>query len=351
MTHQSHRTPGIATIGNQTGFWLRTRRFLWVLSAYVCLLVLLPGCAERRNSETIQIGISDFPAYELLYLAQERGFFRDEGVKVRIVEFSSQSDAASAFGNGRLDGIATTVVEMVIANATAPGSVRAVWVIDYSQGADVILAPARIRNIADLKERRVGLEVSSVSLLLLNRALQKEGLALNDVKLINMSPLAGEAALAEGKIDAIVSYTPHSERLLKLPGIRKIFDSNSIPGEILDILAFKADLIDARPDDIKRILRAYQRALFFLRDQPQQAIVIMAQREHIDAQSFRRLLGNDMHILSAEEQVSYFELGGTLEQKIALTVDVLQQSGLIQSMPNRRQLIYDSALPFSNSKH
>ena len=219
---------------NSRKIWLRALRVLLTLSTYIGLLALLPGCGDRQTSRTIQIGINDFPAHELLYLAQEKGFFREEGVDVRIVEFSSLGDSAIAFRNKQLDGVATTLVELVTESADAPGSIKAIWALDYSRGADVILARENISTIAALRGRRVGLEASSVSLLLLGRSLQKAGLTLNDVKLVEMDPLRSESALETSKVDAIVSYSPYADRLLKRPGIRKIFDSSAIPTEILD---------------------------------------------------------------------------------------------------------------------
>jgi len=330
---------------------LRALAAVIAVPAALCVLVLLPACDARQGGGTIQIGINDFPAYELLYLAQEKGFYRDEGVAVRIVEFASLSDAATAFGNKQLDAIATTLVDLVIADQNDPGSMRAGWVINYSNGADVILGGTRVRNIADLKGRRVGLEAASVGLLVLGRALQLNNLSLKDVKLVNLDPLSGESALVRGEIDALVTYAPYSVRLEKKPGIRKIFDTRTIPGEVVDVLAFSAELMAGRASDIKRIVRAYMRAQSFLREQPEQAIAIMAQRERIDALSFRQVLENDLHLLTAEEQADYFQSGAGLDQYIGLTATYLQDIGRIKVAPDARRMVIGSALLHGNAKH
>jgi len=165
-----------------------------------------------------------------------------------------------------------------------------------------------------------------------------------------MEPLSGETALTRGEIDALVTYAPYSERLAKKPGIRKIFDSRAIPGEVVDVLAFSANLIAEREADIQRVIRAYQRAQSFLRDQPEQAIAIMAQRERIDPLAFRRALENDLHILNGQEQAAYFQAGGPLEQYIRRTTDFLQRIGRIKDAPDARKMLFDSALPRADGR-
>lgn len=315
------------------------------MPAALCAVVLLSACTDWQSNRPIQIGINDFPSYELLYLAQEKGFYRDEGVAVRIVEFASLSDAAMALGNKQLDAIATTLVDLVMVNQNAPGSVKAGWVIDYSNGADVILAGTQVRNVADLKGRRIGLETSSVGLLLLGRALQLNRIELKDVKLVDLDPLSGESALARGEIDALVTYAPYSERLAQKPGIWKIFDSRAIPGEVVDVLAFSAGLVAERASDIKAIIRAYMRAQSFLREQPAQAIAIMAEREHIDAESFRKVLENDLHVLTSEEQAPFLQAGGRLETYISRTIDFLRRTGQIEPALDARRLVFEPGLP------
>lgn len=330
---------------------LRALAAVLALPAALCVLVLLSACGAPQGGSTIQIGISDFPGYELLYLAQEKGFYRDEGVAVRIVEFTSLSDLSTAVSNNQIDAAAWTLEDLVIQNETSRGTMKAGWVIDYSTGADVILSGAHVRNVADLRGRRVGLETSSVGLFVLGRALQLHSIDLKDVQLVDMEPVSGEVALPRGEIDASVSYAPYSERLAKKPGIRKIFDSRAIPGEVIDVLTFSSNLITTRQADIQRVIRAYQRAQSFLRDQPEQAIAIMAQREHLEPLAFRRALENDLRLLTWREQAAYLRAGGLLEQQIRRTTDFLQSVSRIQDAPEAREMIFDSFRSPGNGRH
>jgi len=130
---------------------------------------LLSACA-KDVPQTIRIGINSYPAYELLYLAQEKGFYRQEGVDVKILEFSSLSDVTASLANGRIDGAATTLVDLILMQARYGTGAQAVLVIAYSAGADMLLARAPIGGLADLRGKTVGLEIDSLGQLRVSRA-------------------------------------------------------------------------------------------------------------------------------------------------------------------------------------
>jgi NitT/TauT family transport system substrate-binding protein len=279
-------------------------------------VALLAACA-KEVPQTIRIGINSYPAYELLYLAQEKGFYRQEGVDVKIVEFSSLSDVTASMANGQIDGAATTLVDLVLMQARYGIGARAVLVIAYSAGADMLLARAPIGGLADLRGKTVGLEIDSLGMLVLGRALEVAGLAPTDLKLVNMDQASGERALAGGQIDALVTYPPFATRLLANPTLRKLFDTSSVPGEVIDVLAFSDALIDGRPEDVRRIARAYTRAQEFLRTERAEALAIMARREDIEVQEFAAALEGDIRLLGESDQAPYFADAGLIDQQLS----------------------------------
>jgi NitT/TauT family transport system substrate-binding protein len=324
--------PPTTTMLSQTRSGAASRAFRLAVLAML-FAGLLAGCSARR-AEPIRIGINAFPAYELLYLAQEKGFYAEEGVAVRIVEFSSLSDTRLSLESGAIDGAATTLTDLIISASRRRAQAGVVWVIDASTGGDMIVAREPVRRMADLKGRRVGLEADSLGLEVLARGLELAGLALDDVTLVALDQPAGKEALAGGRIDALVTYPPVATQALERPGTRKIFDTNAIPGEVVDVLAFTRALLDSRPDDVRRVLRAYERALAYLRTNEAEAIAIMAGREHIPAADFRAALREDMHVLTRREQTPYFASGGVLEKGIARGARNLRALGRVDGAPD-----------------
>ena len=89
--------------------WLCRPRVRWLVVAVLSLGV---GCSPEKPT-TLRVGINPWPGYEFLYLAQEKGFYRDAGLDVRLVEFSSLADTRRAYERGQINAIGTTVIEVL----------------------------------------------------------------------------------------------------------------------------------------------------------------------------------------------------------------------------------------------
>lgn len=297
------------------------------LARWIALLVLVTlWSCDQRDAPPVRIAINPWPGYEFLFLAREKGYFREEGVAVDLVELESLSDARRALERGTVDGMATTLIEVLQARARSQLMPKVVLIADFSSGADVIVAGAGINGIEHLRGRRIGTEVASLGMFILARALEQAGLGLDDVTVVPMSQRHIEQAFSEGAIDAAVTYPPFSVSLLKRPGLSRIFDTRAMPREVIDVVSIDSRLLDERPRDMAAIIRAWNRAVVYSQDHPDEAHAIMARRIGITVEEFRDSL-NGIHILSEEEQREMFEPGGVLDTVAAKVETLLRASG------------------------
>jgi NitT/TauT family transport system substrate-binding protein len=287
-----------------------------ILGLVFASLIFLPGCGES-SKEALRIGINAWPGYEFLYLAATKGYFEAEGVPVKILEFDSLADARRAFERGQLDGFATTVVEVLQARDESNRRPQVFQVIDYSEGADVVIAHPSIGTMADLKGKRVGVELASLGVFMLARSLEKAGLTLDDVVAVSSDQVAMAEEFLAGNLDAVVTYPPRSLELLRDGKAKIVFSSSELPGEIVDVIAVDAEVIARRPEDVKRVSRAFYRAVEFARSNKAEAYGIMGAREGISAQEFEEALQDGIRIVQASEQESFLgtdgKLGGVVE--------------------------------------
>lgn len=271
---------------------LRSRALAFPILRHLPLLVAAAalsctfGCAPEKPTAW-RIGINPWPGYEFLYLAQEMGFYRDAGLDVRVVEFSSLADARRAYERGQINVIATTVIEVLQIREHSPRSPQIVQVVDYSNGADLILARPGLTNAASLRGARIGVELASLGVYVLVRGLEQGGLGLADVQPVSMDQLSMGDAFRKGELDAVVTYPPASIQLLRDTKASTVFTTAEIPGEVLDVIAVEAELNTRRPGDVARLLRAYHRAIAYARQHPAEAYRIMAGRQGITPEEFR----------------------------------------------------------------
>lgn len=298
-------------------------------------LWLVVGCSPE-SSPSLRLGINPWPGYEFLYLAQEKGFYRDEGLDLRIVEFSCLSDARRAYERGQINVLATTVIDVLQIRDNCERSPQIVQVVDYSDGADAILARAGIADGAGLRGARVAVEPASLGGYVLGRGLEKNGLGLADVRPVSMDQVSMLDAFPKGEVDAVVTYPPTSIKLLRDGAAHKVFSTAEIPGEVLDVIAVEAAVNAERPEDVARLLRAYHRAVAYRQQYPDDADRVMAGRENITPAEFREALTGGIRRLFESDQADYLQPGGKLTAVIDISDRLLRQSGQVKG-PDRRK--------------
>ncbi len=271
----------------------------------ILALILLCHACVKKPPEPVKIGINLWPGYEFLYLAEKKGFFQEAGVNIKLVQMSSLSDSQRAYINGRIDGQASTIIEAVQSAQLSDRPPKIALITDYSNGGDLIVASADITAITDLRGRRVGCEVGALGIYLLNRALILAGMNIEDVEIVNVGQLEGESALLAGEIDAFVTYPPTSVSILQHRRFTTIFSSAQIPFEIVDTVSISAAVIDRRPELVRGLHTAWQKALTYSANNPDEAYQLMAEHEGIGVEEFKAVL-SDLVILNAAQQRSLF---------------------------------------------
>ena len=299
------------------GFWRN-------LKAIVCAAALggLAAC-DVPSDPPLRIGLSPWPGYSFLVLAEREGYFAREGVDVKLVNLTSPADVRRAYERGQIDGMASSLLETLEVGVRSDRQPRIVFATDFSNGADVILARPSIRKVADLKGKRVAAEPGSLDVYLLARALDLAGLGLADVELVSVPQTNMAQAFARGEIDAFAAYPPRSVDLLNGGTVRKIFDSSMIPGEIVDVLVFDAETLQRRRASVASVVRAWDRAVKQAAEDPNKSLGIMAGWLGMETEDLRRLLGQ-IEILRSRDQEEILADDGSITRSLALSKRILQ---------------------------
>lgn len=274
----------------------------------------------------IRIGINPWVGYEYLYLAEHKGFLDEEGLNVELLEYGSLEDVKVSFELGQTDGITSTVAEVIQANADGKRTLQSVLVADFSNGADVILAKSPIGSVKQLHGKKIAVERASLGIFILARALEKSGLTLDDVQPLAFDQPGMLSAMADGSIDAAVTYPPYAIEMTRQGNVHRIFDSSALPGEILDVISLDSALLAQRPHLAAAFARAWTKALAYAEQHPQDAYTIMSQRQGISVDEFALAL-KGIHLVTSEEQSELMKPGGRLEHALVFMSGILHRSG------------------------
>lgn len=265
--------------------------------------------AATHAAEPLKIGYSDWPGWVAWEIAIEKDMFKEEGVEVAF-EWFDYVASMDAYAAGQLDAVAMTNGDTLVTGATGAQSVM-ILVNDYSNGNDMIVAKPGIKTVAELKGKKVGVEIGFVGHLLLLNALEKNGLTESDVELVNVPTNETPQVLASGQVDAIVAWQPNSGQALNLvPGSTRIYSSADEPGLIYDVLAVTPSSLATRKNEWEKVVKVWYKAVAFLKDPATQeeAVSIMAARVGLKSDEYKGFL-EGTKILSLDEVKAFLEKG------------------------------------------
>jgi len=297
------------------------------LASLLLLALFQTSCSKRQDA--ISIGINAWPGYEYIYLAEAKGFYEKHGVNVKIVEFNSLADARQAYERSHLSGLACTIVEHCQILDNCDREPRISLIADYSNGGDVIIADEEISSIADLKGRRIGLEIGSLGIYILARVLEKAGLDFDDVKAVGSDQLNLVNQIAAGDIDVAITYPPHSVNMLREGALGQIFSTADIPNEVLDILIFDQTFLSQREAEARAVIEAIYEAQEWAASNKDEAYGIMAAREGISPEEFKTIIEEDIVIVGRSQQADFFEQPEALISTLRKCDSILRKTGQV----------------------
>lgn len=277
------------------------RRALWLLTC-AALLAALSGCI-REPEPALRIGTNVWIGSEPLYLARELGHL-DLGA-VQLVEYPSASEVLRAYRNQAIDGMVISLDELfsLAVDGLQP---RAILVVDVSHGADAVVGRRGMRSMHDLKGRPVAVESGALGAFVLSRALALNGMQPADVRVVHLESNEQPGAFEKGQIDGAVTFDPYRVQLLR-SGATTLFDSTQIPGEIVDLVAVRASVLEKQPNAVRALLSGWFAALEYMKLDPKDAARRMGIRQQTSGEQFLAAL-RGLHIPSREQNLRM--LGG-----------------------------------------
>jgi NitT/TauT family transport system substrate-binding protein len=213
--------------------------------------------------------------YGPLFIAQEKQYYEQNGVKVELSKIEDPKLRFAALAAGQLDGLVSTLDALSL-YYKPDLQIQAVLALDTSSGGDGIVAKKDIKSVADLKGRTVAYNPGSVSDFYLNYVLQEAGLTIADVQAVSMKQDDAGAALVAGKVDAAVTWEPWLSKAKEAPDGQVLTDSSKTPGLIVDVLIFRKDVIQSRKAEVQAMIKGWMQANEYYKTNKDDAVAIMA---------------------------------------------------------------------------
>ncbi|MEO6598624.1 MAG: ABC transporter substrate-binding protein [Polyangiaceae bacterium] len=267
------------------------------------------SAAPMPTGPTLKIAYSDWPGWVAWEVAIQKGWFKEAGVNVEFKWFD-YVPSMDAFTANKVDAVAVTNGDALV---TGNGGGKSVCIVanDYSDGNDMIVAKAGIKSIAELKGKKIGVEVGFVDHLLLLNALKANKMTEKDVKIVNVKTDDTPNALKSGTVDAIAAWQPNSGAALKeSPGSTPIYTSADVKGLIYDHLCVSPRSLAENRAEWLKVVKVWFRVADYIADPANldDAAKIMSARVGLTPDVYKSLM-KGTHLLNAAENLERYKKG------------------------------------------
>jgi NitT/TauT family transport system substrate-binding protein len=247
-----------------------------------------PAAPAPSDGPAITLGYSAWPGWFVWDVADKKGFFDKEGVKVKLTYFSDYTTCLQAMTAGKLDADSQTLNDTLLGVTSGSAQVSVIE-NDNSFGNDAIIVKDSIKTIGDLKGKTVAAEQGVVDHFLLLQGLASAGMKESDIQFRNLPTDAAAGAFANGQIDAVGVFAPFTLQALKRPGSHVLFSSKDFPGTISDHLVVTPKLIKDRRADVQKLVNAWYDTLDFIKANSAEATAIMAGHAQLSPAEYGQL--------------------------------------------------------------
>lgn len=302
-------------------------------------LTCIAACARQPREtelERINIAFQQWVGYGPLYLAKDKGFFKDEGMELVFIDEQLDSARRDAFNQGMLDCEAGTI-DLLVTKRAQGTPVVAVMEIDMSFGSDGIVATGDIKRVEDLIGRKVAFARDDVGETFISFLFHERGLSLDDITIIPKQPEEVAQAFLDGEVDAAVTWEPWLSRAVQRPGTHVLITSRDAPEIIIDTLNVREDIVNNNPELVKKLMRGWFRAVKYSKKHPQEASEIIAGRYGITDEQYRRAI-TGLKWFGYEDQVEERENEEWLNA-FTIISDIKFANGRIPRKPNAAKAI------------
>lgn len=310
----------------------------------LCLTAAAVIVSTAAHAETLRLAHSTWVGYGPFYIAQEKGFFAAEGVDIELTIMENTPLKMGALMAGQVDMVASTVDEFP--TYMKPGKpVKYVLAVDNSNGGDGVVSHKDISTVAELKGKTVAFEEGSVSQFFINALLREAGLTQADIQTVNMTATDAGFAFSANRVDAAVTWEPALSQGAATDHGHLLVSSAEKPGLIVDVVAVRAAFADEHKEELKGFVRAWGRALEFLKSNPDESFQIMAKGVGgwlEDPNEFKAVV-TGIEYLDLAKNKEMFSAGGQLHTTLGYAIDIWRDFGKLQVSNLQTSDVLDSS--------
>jgi NitT/TauT family transport system substrate-binding protein len=289
----------------------------------------------------------------MFFLADDRGYFKAEGIEVQLDQGNGSGGVPALVGNGTYDvgfGDMNALIEMA---AKKPDDAPIAVYIMYNQPpfAIAVKADGPIKTAKDIEGKSIGGPANDGALKLFPAFCKIAKIDCTGVKLSNMQPNLRENMLMQGQVDGTFGYVNtirFSAKLAKIDDdkIRYIKYSDYGMDLYSNAIIVPKRMVKEKPELVKGFLRALNKGMLDSIKEPEASVAAVAKREpliniKLERERFDATFADEMN----HPEIKKIGLGSVDEQRLKRSIDILVDALALPRSPAVSEVWNGSFLP------
>jgi NitT/TauT family transport system substrate-binding protein len=288
-----------------------------LLTALVALGAAAAAHAQKPEVSEVDAWLVRDPQMSAQFaVADQLGYFKQEGLKVNIRWYIAGTDLPSMWGAGNIH-LGTATATMVVPIAASGQQIYNVAPQSDIGGVQQVILGKKAQEIVkspkDVEKLKIGMPKGASVTMAIQNFCKANGVDFNKIQFVNLSPPDAITALAKGDIDAMAAWAPWTFRAMKEAGGKLYFtgSKSSIPGKEgpVDWLQVHAGIVASgkmlkeNPNTLKAVLRATRKATDAINNDRNAAIEIVAREMKIDKDLAREIMTYNIYSMEMNPNI------------------------------------------------
>jgi len=277
------------------------KKFGFLISVLI-ILAVFAVLYDNHPPDVVRIGyLANDHHSAALMVAQSKGMFEKEGLKVELTQFNVGSDMVIAMAAGKIDVgyVGTAPTTMAIGKGMPLKIVAAV----NEEGSGIVVAKnSTINNLSDFNGKLVIPAKGSIQDILLNYMFQQNNISSANVDVMEMDLSLMPNALQSGLVDGSIVWEPYVTMASTEGYGKTLINSSEIwKNHPCCVIVSSDNFRNNHPDKLRTLLKIHKEATNYINNNPDDAALLLSQKFKIDLESEKEILDNIKFMAEPDE--------------------------------------------------